>query len=193
MDIFYRCIKILCFYKPKKFSNHILVKSKSGFTTTTDFSIGQKELITTTNVHTKNPQVSSWLCAQSGVFSSEMIHSYTAVNLWIINKLTNNGAPRGTRTPNLLIRSQQIFFMHLWYNKNNSLVKQKPPIERLAFCQAKPGFRFCQAHIRRFFIHSTSDYNDSTSWSRQWVYEALWFPFHYERYDQHRSCCWEYS
>ena len=49
---------------------------------------------------------------------------------------------------------------------------------------------FCQAPIRRFFIHSASDYTDSTSWSRQWVYEALWFPFHCGRYDQHRSCCW---
>ena len=82
--------------------------------------------------------------------------------------------------------------MHLWYNKNNSLVKQKLPIERLAFCQAKPEFQFCQAHIRRFFIHSTSDCNDSTSWSRQWVYEALWFPFHCGRYDQHMSCCLGY-
>ncbi len=33
-----------------------------------------------------------------------------------------NGAPRRIRIPNLLIRSQQILVMHLWYNKNNSLV-----------------------------------------------------------------------
>ena len=110
----------------------------------------------------KPPSEQLIMCSIGGIFEWD-------VSLWHFCKLVNNqqvyrnGAPKGIRTPNLLIRSQQILFMHLWYNKNNSLVKQKLPIERLAFCQAKPEFQFCQAHISRFSIYSTSDCTDLTS------------------------------
>ena len=54
-------------YKPKKLAHHILVKSKSGFTASTDFSIGQKGFITTINFQKKAPRLSIWLWAQIGM------------------------------------------------------------------------------------------------------------------------------
>jgi hypothetical protein len=68
VDRGYRWIKFGFFYIPKQFYDDIVVKHKGGFTATSDFSIGQEEFKTSSNIHKKAPRLSSWLWAQIGVF-----------------------------------------------------------------------------------------------------------------------------
>ncbi len=59
-----------------QFSDHILIKSEGRFTTSTDLSIRQKQVITTTNIHRKAPRMSIWLWAQTGCYG---VASYRAI------------------------------------------------------------------------------------------------------------------
>ena len=56
-----------------QFSDHILIKSEGRFTTSTDLSIRQKQVITTTNVHKKAPRMSIWLWGSNGVLWCSLI------------------------------------------------------------------------------------------------------------------------
>ena len=45
--------------KMNQLSDDILIKSEGRFTASTDLSVGEKQVITTTNIHNKTPLVSS--------------------------------------------------------------------------------------------------------------------------------------
>ena len=51
--------RVILRQKTDQLPDHILIRPEGRFTASTDLSVGEKQLITTINVHTKNPQVSS--------------------------------------------------------------------------------------------------------------------------------------
>ena len=55
-----------------------------------------------------------------GILGNEY-YSINTTNLLIINKLWNNGTPRGGRTPNLLIRSQVLYPIELWVHQFSNM------------------------------------------------------------------------